>query len=666
MWKSYLYGWVALVAALTAAPQPVWPQGADAGPEAEDQDAPEFAIPAVTLDPTIVSATPVPQAQSTLGSSVTVIDAEAMRVRGITDVRDALEIAAGTHVGQTGARGSLASLFLRGGESDFALVLIDGVPVNQVGGFFDFGKLTVDDVERIEVLRGAQSALYGSEAMSGVINIITKPGAGPPSWSWNVAGGTRYTFRSSGTFSTGSERGHLRVTASRHATENRHRLQDDDFRQVTLSGRAGLRPTDEIELEGAFRLEQVDRENPGPHARVGFIEDRGDHTDDDQVLLSGSATHHLDDWWEHRVQVGFFREELVNDDPTQENPPGAAGSTDFITIDSLVKTERSVVDYRHSVTILEDHVITVGAAYKREWARHTRTAPPFPVGLGNTHLSRTIENRAVYAQVQSTFLNEALNVQAGVRHDNNSFFNEETSPRVAGSYRVARTDTRVHASWGEGIKTPNVFEMLSPGGLNLQAEKTEHWDVGVEQRLFGDRAMMDVTFFMQDIENLVVFQNVFPFGVDNGGRAETKGVEVSGTVRVRKDVTAQVAYTYLETERKSAPRFPRVGNGESLDRRPKQQGSVRITYRPEPWYATLDARYVGESNEPDAFDPFTFASLPVENEDYVLVNLSGGYALNEHVDLYATLNNLLNDNYENVFGFEANGITAIFGARGRF
>ncbi len=654
-----------------------WSGPARAQTSADDPPAPDIELdaaasngddtePAFVLDPTIVSATPVPQAQSTLGSSVTVIGAAELAERGITDVRDALEIAPGTHVGQTGTRGSLASLFLRGGESDFTLVLIDGVPVNQVGGFFDFGRLTLDDVERIEVLRGAQSALYGSEAMSGVVNIITKRGDGPPTWSWDAAAGTRHTYRTTGTFSGGSDRGHYRVTVSRHSTTNRQRLKDDAFRQYTLSGRAGFRPVDDVELEGTFRVENVDRENPGQHSRPGFIEDRNDHTDDDQVLLGGTVTHHLRDWWEHRVQVSFFREELANDDPSQENPPGALASTDFITTESLVKTERTLVDYRHSVTLLEDHIATVGVSYEQEWARITRLAPPFPAGFGNSHLSRTIENRAVYAQLQATFLDDTLHLQAGVRHDNNSFFDEETSPRVAGSYRVEQTDSRVHASWGRGIKTPNLFEMLSPGGLNLEAEETDHWDVGVEQRLWDDRLVLDVTYFAQDIDNIVEFQSVFPFGVDNGGEVETKGIEVSGTARLRPDLLAYLAYTYLETERKSPPRFPRVGNGQSLDRRPKHQATARVTYRPDPWSATVDVRYVGDSNEPDAFDPFTFASLPVENEDYWLVNLSGAYQVNDHLELYSVLTNLLNDNYENVFGFEANGLTALFGARGSF
>lgn len=630
----------------------------------------------VLLDPTIVSATPVPQTQSTLGSSVTVITAEQMEERGITDLREAVEISPGTHIGQTGSRGAVASLFIRGGESDYTVVLIDGVRVNQVGGFFDFGKLTVSDIERIEVLRGAQSALYGAEAMSGVVNIITKKGEGPPTWAWDVAGGSRETYKATGTVSGGFERGNYRFSVARHATANLGGVKEDDFRELTIGGRVGFQPTEDLDFDLTVRLQQYDKQNPGQYVRPGFIEDLNDTLAGQELALGFTATHQIRDNWEHRFRATFYDEELEGDDQTQENPPGALTSVDTIITRSTTRVQRHTLDYRHSMTLLDDHIVTVGGAYQNEWGRVATVAPPFPLGFGNFSASKTVESRSAYAQLQSSFFEETLNIQAGVRHDNSSFFGNKTSPRVAASVLVPQTQTRVHGSWGRAIKTPNAAEINSPNGRLLDPEEAVHWDVGVEQRLFDDRLIFDVTYFNQDFDKRVVFQTLPAppfFAVSSSGTAEAYGLEVSGRAEFRPDLVGQVAYTYMETANTSTPTATRTGHGQSLDRRPKHQASARLTYRPEPWYATVDVRYVGESNEPDAFDvfridPLTFGPppFPVRNEDYVVVNLSGGYTINQYVELYGSLTNLLDDHYENVFGFEATGITALIGARGSF
>lgn len=641
-----------------ARPPATWAQAAatdesktdvsDAAPPAaaatESEDAATGA-----LDPVVVTATPYPQPQSTLGSGVTVLDAAALERQGITEVRDALETAAGLFLAQTGPRGSATSLFLRGGESNHTLVLIDGIPVNQVGGGFDFGSLTTDNVERIEVVRGAQSAVYGADAMSGVINIVTKRGSGPPTWSYDLSGGTRDTFRAVGSVSGSTDVGYYSASVSRSSTGNREDTGSDGYKNWTASARGGLWLGDDVEVEGTLHAEFFNRENRGDNR---FPDDIDDESDQRRVVAAVTATHHITDTWEHRLRFAVVQQKLSTSDDSQQNAPGAF--TDAI-LDSSTRLKRRLLDYRHTRTFFDDHVVTVGFESERERGTATTTSPPFPLGFGNSRIRRTLTTRAVYAQVQSAFLDDTLNIQAGIRVDDNSSYGTETSPRLAGSYLFRPTNTRVHASYGEGINNPSIFD-LDPtfgGNPNLEPEEVENWDVGVEQRLWNERGRLDVTYFEQDFSNLIDFSTGIARNLSD---ANTSGVEVSASAELGEHLTGSVAYTFLETE---------DDTGADLLRRPKHSAHGRVTYKEERWYATVTARWVGDT--PDAlFDPLTFATTRLRNDGYTRINLASGYNVTEHMELYGRIENLLNDHYETVAAFETVGITVIAGIRGQF
>jgi vitamin B12 transporter len=607
----------------------------DESAESLDEQEPQL------LEPVVVTATRIETPISRLGSSVTVITREELEQLGSQSVVEALRQVPGLNVNRTGGYGGTTSIFTRGGQSDFTLIMIDGVPLTDQSGRSEITHITVDNVERIEVVRGPQSALYGAEALSGVINIITRKGEGKPTASFTLQGGNLDNNLESASVAGSTAIGfNYSVAASHFGTENMEDLDNDDYDNYVFSSRFGYDFSDDAALSLILRYQEADLGVPGP---TEFLEeDPDDELDSSDLTVTALFDQRLTDWWSHAFQASYFEHELESTDPVSQDP---LFINDFVS-DYDADLDRMAVDYHHNFTVLEDHVITVGTAWEQEEVDIVSISD-FGFGLTTDTIDKQRRNLAFYAQAALSFW-ERLDLIAGVRHDDNSVFGSEVNPRFAASYLVKETGTRLKGSYGEGIKNPSFLDLYYPffGNPDLEPEENEAWDAGFEQTLWNDRVKVGVTYFRSDFDNLI---GGFP--IQNFATAKSEGVEVELTALLPYHLTFRGAYTYTDTE---------DDDGDRLIRIPRHLLSLNLNYAYERLSLNLDAT-IDENGD------FVNDITDDEANGYVKLDIASEYQLTENFWLVASVENLLDDeHFEQALGFENPGINFLAGVRGVF
>ncbi len=342
--------WTTLVAADTAAGDPA------------EEAFPDVAEEPETLEPVIVTATSIEMPVSRIGSSVTVITREQLEELGSNSAIEALRQVPGLNVQQTGTRGGTTSVFTRGGQSDFTLVMIDGVKLTDQAGAANLAHLTIDNVERIEVVRGPQSALYGADALSGVINIITRKGDGKPRLVVSAQGGNLDNNLETMGLSGSVDAFNYSFATSHFGTANIDGVTNDRYDNSVLSARAGFSIEDEVDLSFIFRYQKSESGLPGP---TQFLpEDPDDELDIHEWTFTTVYDQWLTDWWSHSFQASYFDQNMVNRDPASQDP---MFMNDFIS-DYDAQFNRTTVNYRHNFHVFQDHIITVGTEWEQEEA----------------------------------------------------------------------------------------------------------------------------------------------------------------------------------------------------------------------------------------------------------------------------------------------------------
>ncbi|MCA8931063.1 MAG: TonB-dependent receptor, partial [Rhodospirillaceae bacterium] len=622
------------------------------GPAAAQIDAEEVSeATLLTLDVGEVSITAnrEPTALSQVGSAITVITREELEDQQIRHVSDILRQVPGVAVSSSGPDGSLTQVRIRGAEARHTLVLIDGVRVNDptaIGAVYDFGNLLAEDVERIEVVRGPQSALYPSDAIGGVINIITRRGSGAPSVTASVEGGSYGTVQAASSVSGGTDLydGRLGVTYFRTdgISAARQGTELDGYENLTVSGRAGLRPTDTLSFEATGRYLDADRDIDD-----GFT---GSFVDDSLAIqrtqeFSGRLSGQLElmeGAWLHEVGVtvaGTDREIVDSTSPADYSARsyGADYQTSY-----LLETD-ALVDAAHRFTFAYEHVTEEGDFNS----------------FGAPAVFETISANSFIGEYQLGLFDEVF-LTASVRHDINSEFPDATTWRLTGAYLQPDLGTRVHASVGTGVKNPtlndlyvdfpNFFYFANP---NLVQEESFGFDIGIEQPLFDDRLVLGATYFDNDIENLFATQtnpNTFVSTIVNvPGESTRRGAELSSSFQATEDLMFEVAYTYTHAE---------AANGSRIVNVPRHTVSGSVSYSFLDGDANITATVVGEYDRLISF-PTTSA------DDFTLVNLAGSYQVLENVELFARVENLLDQDYTLTPGFDQLGIGAYGGIRVR-
>jgi vitamin B12 transporter len=585
----------------------------------------------------IVSATrfDIPLDQSP--ASVSVITSEDFEQKQIERVSDALREVPGLSVVQTGVAGQLTSVFTRGLRSEHTQVLLDGIPINQgLQGAFNFADFTTDDIDRIEVVRGPQSTLYGPRALAGIIQIFTKQGTGTPGVMGAAEAGSYDTFRE-WTQSDGKiEQFDYSLGASRLDTDNAR--PNNNYRNTAAITDVGWSPNEQLRIGSLFMYSDSEIGLPNTIFDPRPI----DHFLTERWLIGPHINWSPTAWWDHKLIVSYDHERQIND----PNEDGFVGPTRALF-------ERTQVDYQNDLRPASWLTLTSGFFYSRLNAGQER---PFVV-FGPDFVSDHTEEIAGFLQATLVPIKDLIFV-AGGRFDHFNQFGGVWTYRFAGSYKIEKTNTTLHSSVATGFSPPSSQDKIFGNNFGLKPEHDLGWDIGVEQRLWENRVMVGLTYFHNDLSNVIGFNGLFQ--TLNLGAAETQGLEAELHAQPIPNLVFSATYTYLDAEKTSSKDISQL-QGARLPRRPRNEVYVSASYL---WWkklrTTIEAKFVNAREE------LNFGGPNFDIEDYSFVNIAAEYEVNPHLSIFGRIDNLTDEQYSEVFGFPALGRAAYGGLKVRF
>jgi len=591
-------------------------------------------------EPVVVSATrtDIPLDQSP--ASVSLISSDDLEQKQIERVSDALREVPGLNVVQTGTPGQLTSVFMRGLPSEDMQVLLDGIPINQgLAGQFDFANLTTDDIDRIEVARGPQSTIYGPRALAGVVQIFTKQGSGPPGITLSSEGGSYDTFRES--LESDGKLGEFdySIGASRLDTDNAR--PNNSYRNSSGIADVGWSPNEQLRIGSLFIYSLSETGNPN----TIFDPKPVDHFLTEKWFIAPHVDLRVGGWWEHKFIFDYDQERQVNN-PNQD---GFVGPTRALF-------ERVTVDYQNDLRPTSWLTLTSGFFYNRLNAGQERPFVSQAFGPQPTFISDHTQEVAGFLQAKVDIDNFIF--VAGGRLDNFNQFGDVWTYRFAGSYKIDKTNTTLHSSVATGFSPPSSQDKIFGMNFGLRPEKDLGWDIGIEQRLWENRVRVGVTYFHNDLSNVIGFNGQFQ--TLNLGAAETQGLEMELHAQPIADLTFTASYTYLDAEKTSSADISQP-KGARLPRRPRNEVYVSGSYL---WWkklrTTIAAKFVNAREE------INFGGPNFDIEDYSFVNVAAEYEINPHMSIFGRIDNLTNEHYAEVFGFPALGMAAYGGVKLRF
>jgi len=597
-------------------------------------------------EPVVVSATRSDIPLDRSPASVSVIDSQDIDHKQIERVSDALREVPGLDVVQTGTPGQLTSVFMRGLPSQDMQVLLDGIPINQgLAGQFDFANLTTDNVERIEIARGPQSTIYGPRALAGVVQIFTKQGTGAPGFTVSEEGGTYDTFRETLTSDGKIDMFDYSIGASRLDTDNAR--PNNQYRNSNVIADLGLSLTEHLRVGSLFMYSLSDTGNPNsifnPKPLDNFLTERwwiGPH-------LDWKPT----DWWEQKLIFDYDHERQVNN----PNFDGFLPGTTFVG-PTRALFRQTQLDYQNDIRPASWLTLTNGFFFYRVESGQERPFISQAFGPQPTFVSDRVKEIAGF--LQATVDIDNLIFVAGGRLDNFNEFGDVWTYRIASSYKIDQTDTTLHASVATGFGPPSSQDKIFGMNFGLRPEKDFGWDAGIEQRLWDRRVTVGVTYFHNDLSNVIGFDG--QFRTLNLGAAETQGVETELRATPIADLTLTASYTYLEAEKTDTANIAQL-QGARLPRRPRNEVYVSGSYL---WCkklrTTVEAKFVNAREE------LNFGGPNFDIEDYNFVNFATEYEINPHMSIFGRIDNLTGEHYSEVFGFPALGTAAYAGMKVRF
>src|SRR6266513_122370 len=592
-------------------------------------------------EPIVVTATRFDIPLELSPASVSVITSEDFEQKQIERISDALREVPGLSVVQTGTAGQLTSVFTRGLRSEHTQVLLDGIPINQgLQGAFNFADLTIDDIDRIEVVRGPQSTLYGPRALAGVIQIFTKQGTGAPGAMVAAEGGSYDTFREWGESDGKIGNFEYSVGASRLDTDNAR--PNNNYRNTAAITDVGWSPNQQLRIGSLFTYSVSDTGNPNTIFDPRPI----DHFLTERWLIGPHIDWKATDWWDHKFIFSYDHERQLND-PNQD---GFVGPTRALF-------ERTQVDYQNDLRPTSWLTLTSGFFYSRVNAGQERPFILQIFGPQPTFVSDHTEEIAGFLQATLTPIENLIFV-AGGRFDHFNQFGGIWTYRVAGSYKIARTNTILHSSVATGFSPQSSQDKIFGNNFGLKPERDLGWDIGVRQELWQSRVDIGLTYFHNDLSNAIGSNGLFQ--TLNLGAAETQGLEAELRAQPIANLLFTVSYTNLDANNTSSEDISQP-QGARLPRRPRNEVYVSASYL---WWKKL--RTVVEAKFVNAREELNFGGPNFDIEDYSFVNIAAEYEVNPHVSIFGRIDNLANEHYSEVFGFPALGRAAYGGVKLRF
>lgn len=585
-----------------------------------------------SIDTIVVTATRLGQTATETGSSLSIITAEEIEELGLIYVLDAIAQAPGVTINQNGTFGGNASVRIRGASSEQTVVLIDGIPVNDPsspGGGFNFARLDTENIERIEVLKGPQSTLWGTDAIGGIVSITTKsPGAGFGGEAFAEYGSFN-TLRGGASVSNASNIGDFRLAAVTvssdgisKADEDNGNSEEDSFDSLTLSAKGGLNLPGEARLSADVLWTDAESEfDSFSSGAQGSVGDGDEVSETEETAANVSLTVPLIDG---RLDNLFL---VGHSDIKRENFRAGLPSFD-------ADGERLLYRYQGTLNANDRHRLAFGAEREETTANDDETSLD---GLFALYELRPVGD---------------LTITAGLRHDDHERFGSETTTRLASVWSLSN-NLSFRASWGEGFKAPTIFQTTffccgaTEPNAELKAETSEAFDAGVEWLSSDGRFQLGATVFRQETENLIDFDFAIG-GYLNIDEVESTGLELSGALALSDTLSLSLDYAYIDAE---------DGDGNALPRLPEHSGDLTLSYAPAgPFSGTVLLRYNGSETNTDT----------TTLDSWLRVDVTGRYALSERVEVYGRIENLFDEDYQQILGYGTPGLSGSLGIRLRY
>ncbi len=619
----------------------------------------------------VATGTRLPARDGGIVTTQTVVDSVELSSRSLRYIADVLRDIPGAAIASFGPAGSQTSLFLRGGNSDYVKVLLDGVPLNQPGGLFDFANLTTDNIQRVEVVRGPASVLYGADAMTGVVQLFTRRGQGRPTGYLRGLGGSQGSAQFDAGASGGSEKLSWSAEAGRVSSTGTYDF-NNSYHNAVGSGRLGWNPATGTSLGLTARYEDGKYEFPTDFAGVPV--DSNQFNTNRMLTLGLDGSQRLGEKVDLRV-LGSWNE-IKAGFQNEPDSPGDTSGFGYATTSNSDLARRGV-DARLVVRPWEPVILTGGAAYEYEsednesvsWSNFGTGAFP---DSSSFDASRSTATGYLQAQAQ---LPSGIALNAGVRFDDNSAFGNFTTWRAGAAWDLA-SGLRIHGSVGTAYKAPKFRELFinipfEVGNPDLRPEESTTWEAGLEQR-FGGAGSIGATYFDSRFSNLIQYDGSAPEGSPtyyNLAAASARGVEVEGRLDAVRGLLVSAQYTYLFTDVTDAGASTSVAfeEGQPLLRRPANSGRVRVAVDPiRQLRLGTNVNLVGPRDDVD-FNAFPAVRVVLPGYGLVeftaeadIIRSANGRSL---LTLLGRVENAFDAEYQVVFGYPGRGRTILAGAR---
>lgn len=601
----------------------------------------------INLDKIVVTPTKTEALQSQVGTSSTVISSDQIEGNQSTDVADTLRNVPGISISQSGSFGSLTDIYIRGAKPEYTLVMIDGVPVNDTmspGRSFDFAHLTIDNIERIEVIRGPQSTLYGSDAVAGVINVITKKGEGKPSFNIVSEGGTHNTFKEAVAFSGSNDKVDFSFQESCFTTSGISTAKDgterDGDRDTTFSSRLGYKVFDNAKLNLILRnsYSKTDLDSAAftddPNY-TGWYKDWVGRVDFSQELAH---------WFNYKLAVNNFWVERK-----YRNYPDSLDATDT---QSWYKGNNRKFEYQQNIIPIEWNTITFGTDFNTETG-----SSYYRSDAAITHFDKKNLDTAGYYLQDQLKVKDMFFITPGVRLDDHELFGKEWTYKVS-SACLLPTDTKLKFNWGTAFKAPSLYELYSIedygggpiGDPNLKPDKSKSYDLGFEQGFLKKKINFGLTYFYNKFKNMVDY-DLAANKYKNIGGVMTKGFEANVGFKPVPLLLFNFNYTYTKAENRDTEK--------ELVRRPKNKFGLDLNWRPlDKFNLNFEGAYVGSN--------WNNSANTQKVKPYYLFHLAASYKVRDNFEIFGRIHNLFDRKYEEVSGYSTLGRTFYGGIKTSF
>ena len=656
-----------------AAPSPAQPQAKStpAKKKARQPATPPKKQEAQKLNPVVVTATRIEQPIADIGTTITVVENPQIQEQKIDRVGDVLRQVPGVQVTQSGSPGSVTGVSIRGATSAQTLILVDGVEVNAgATGSFGIANLTTDNLDRVEILRGAGGSLYGSQAIGGVVNVLSQEGQGPPTASLVSAGGNRATSQQVATVSGAAGNLGYSGAVSYFSTEG-FRPVNDNSDNLSGSARLDYHLGDDTVISGFARYIASNVSLPDYLVFSGVPLDPTAHERDEFMLFKGEVEHHFGDNLLARASAFFLRQDVrVNAPPF---PGGIVFGAPYFETDSIPEETRGG-NAEAIYTWAPGFRTLAGFDFLDRWLRSGSFCsfcdplPPFAAGVSKFNARR--QEYAGYVEQEASLFNGHVLVTGGFRVDGNSQFGEEVSPAWSVAIPITKISTTLRGSYSEGFRAPAFNELYYPdyGNPRLKPEISSEYDGGFTTN-FGERASLTATYFSRRVKNLIVTVAcptcIFGSEAGNAARVDVQGVEIVPSLTLVKGLTLSGNVTVLDETHADA-----AGSTAAPLRVAKHTASALLQYVRSANFlphdritASVNYNFVGDR------DDITLQSTVANHAAYSRVDAVASYAMGiplrfvHNEEVFARLSNLMDRHYSEAFGFPAPTINVLAGVK---